>query len=203
MGEATESDKPFIASVRELMADSTRHLCPASRASRVVPSDTLPTTPRPGSSLVTLQATTDSDEEAGFMLFDTVLARSRAPPDPHHRKRQDHGRRGPRVALSVRSCTKIEFVERELERMLSRSPQSNSAKLDVTSNVSREQFEQMVRTAKLHRGWRHLSGRPVAAVRSVDCDRSVHGLSRAASRESVAVHVFPPHRWAVDRRVIA
>ena len=72
--EKRRARKPFIASVRELMADSTRHSCPACRASPVAPSDTSPTMPRPGSSPVTLQATTDSDEEAGFMLFDTVLA---------------------------------------------------------------------------------------------------------------------------------
>jgi anthranilate synthase component 1 len=82
------------------------------------------------------------------MLFDTVLA-------------FDHVRHRILIIANARitgdedleslyqfACTKIEFVERELERTLSRSPQSNSAKLDVTSNVSREQFEQMVRTAK-------------------------------------------------------
>jgi anthranilate synthase component 1 len=43
---------------------------------------------------------------------------------------------------------KIEFVERELERTLSKPPQSAGAPFEVTSNVTRDQFEQMVRTAK-------------------------------------------------------
>ena len=37
---------------------------------------------------------------------------------------------------------------RELERTLSRSPRSNGEPLEVCSNVSRDQFEQMARTAK-------------------------------------------------------
>jgi anthranilate synthase component 1 len=48
------------------------------------------------------------------------------------------------------ACTKIGFVERELERTLSKPPRREAAPLDVTSNVTREQFEDMVRTAKEH-----------------------------------------------------
>ncbi len=82
------------------------------------------------------------------MLFDTVLA-------------FDHVRHRILIIANARitgdedleslyqfACTKIEFVERELERTLSKAPRSDAAALEVTSNVSREQFEQMVRTAK-------------------------------------------------------
>jgi anthranilate synthase component 1 len=97
---------------------------------------------------VTLQEPTDPQDEAGFMLFDTVLA-------------FDHVRHRILIIANARitgdedlgslyqfACAKIAFVERELERALSRPPESDSAALEVTSNVSREQFEQMVRTAK-------------------------------------------------------
>ena len=82
------------------------------------------------------------------MLFDTVLA-------------FDHVRHRILIIANARitgdedleslyqfACAKIEFVERELERALSKAPRSDAAALEVTSNVSREQFEQMVRTAK-------------------------------------------------------
>ena len=82
------------------------------------------------------------------MLFDTVLA-------------FDHVRHRILIIANARitgdddleslyqfACTKIEFVERELERTLSKMPRSDAGALEVTSNVSREQFEQMVRTAK-------------------------------------------------------
>jgi anthranilate synthase component 1 len=46
------------------------------------------------------------------------------------------------------ACARIEFVERELERTLSRPARADAPALDVTSNVSRDQFEQMARTAK-------------------------------------------------------
>ena len=70
---------------------------------------------------VKLQPTDDTDEEAGFMLFDTVLA-------------FDHVRHRILIIANARitgdedleslyqfACTKIEFVERELERTLSKA----------------------------------------------------------------------------------
>src|SRR5262245_30303261 len=99
---------------------------------------------------VKLQATGDVDEEAGFMLFDTVLA-------------FDHVRHRILIIANARitgdedleslypfACAKIEFVERELERALSKPPRTEAEALEVTSNVSRAEFEQMVRTAKEH-----------------------------------------------------
>jgi anthranilate synthase component 1 len=99
---------------------------------------------------VALQPTDAVDEEAGFMIFDTVLA-------------FDHVRHRILIIANARltgsddleslyqfACARIGFVERELERTLSRAPRPQSAPLEFTSNVTREAFEQMVRTAKEH-----------------------------------------------------
>src|SRR4030095_9761217 len=147
-GEVTESDQPFIAAVRELMA---RYHAPF-----------VPGPPRfTGGAVgyvgydaaawfepVTLQPATAVDEEAAFMLFDTVLA-------------FDHVRHRILIIANARitgdedleslyqfACAKIDFVERELERTLSKPPSANRGALEFSSNVTREQFEQMVRTAK-------------------------------------------------------
>src|SRR5687767_15206987 len=99
---------------------------------------------------VTLQPTDTQDEEAGFMIFDTVLA-------------FDHVRHRILIISNARlagnddleslyqfACARIGFVERELERTLSKPPQRTSEPLTFSSNVSRDEFEQMVRTAKEH-----------------------------------------------------
>jgi anthranilate synthase component 1 len=82
------------------------------------------------------------------MLFDTVLA-------------FDHVRHRILIIANARiagdedlhalyrfACAKIDFVERELERTLSKTSPTQARGLDVTSNVSKGQFESMVRTAK-------------------------------------------------------
>jgi len=148
MGEATESDKPFIASVRELMAGFHSPFVPGLPRFTGGAVGYLAYDAAAWFEPVKLQATSDSDEEAGFMIFDTVLA-------------FDHVRHRILIIANARitgdedleslyqfACTKIEFVERELERTLSRPPRSNGEPLEVCSNVSRDQFEQMARTAK-------------------------------------------------------
>ncbi len=101
---------------------------------------------------VTLQADGQSDadlrDEAGFMMFDTVLAfdhvqhriliiaNARITPDDDLE------------ALYQFACTKIEFLERELRRDLSHPHPQPGDGLEVTSNVSRERFIDMVKTAK-------------------------------------------------------
>src|SRR5512134_192111 len=97
---------------------------------------------------VDLQSTTAVDDEAGFMLFDTVLA-------------FDHVRHRILIIANARitgdedleslyqfACARIEFLERELDRALSKPTAASANGLDVSSNVTREQFERMVRTAK-------------------------------------------------------
>jgi len=149
-GDVTVSERPFVDVLRELMA--------------AYHSPAVPGLPRfTGGAVgylgydaaawfepVALQQTAEEDEEAAFMLFDTVLA-------------FDHVRHRILIIANARvtphadldelyrfACTKIEFVERELERTLSRPPRREAAPLTFASNVSREAFEGMVRTAKEH-----------------------------------------------------
>ncbi len=95
-------------------------------------------------------AASAAEDDAGFMLFDTVLA-------------FDHVRHRILIIASARiapgddlraqydlACTRIGFVERELERSLSVRPRPASGTLDVRSNVTQAAFEEMVRTAKEH-----------------------------------------------------
>ncbi|HXH24946.1 MAG TPA: chorismate-binding protein, partial [Vicinamibacterales bacterium] len=97
---------------------------------------------------VTLQPAGKVEDEAGFMLFDTVLA-------------FDHVRHRILIIANARitgdedleslyqfACAKIGFVERELERTLSRPHRAEPRPLEVRSNIDRDRFEQMVRTAK-------------------------------------------------------
>jgi anthranilate synthase component 1 len=148
MGDASESEKPFIATVRELMAGFHSPFVPGLPRFTGGAVGYLAYDAAAWFEPVTLQATDATDEEAGFMIFDTVLA-------------FDHVRHRILIIANARitgdddleslyqfACAKIEFVERELERTLSRPPRSDPAPLEVSSNLSREQFEQMVRTAK-------------------------------------------------------
>ncbi len=99
---------------------------------------------------MTLQPAVAKDDEAGFMVFDTVLA-------------FDHVRHRILVIANARitgdddleamyqsACARIAFVERELERTLSKPAPVERAPLEVTSNVTQARFEEMVRTAKEH-----------------------------------------------------
>src|SRR2546426_12656503 len=99
---------------------------------------------------VTLQGVSEAEDEGGFMLFDTVLA-------------FDHVRHRILIIANARitgdedlealyqfACTKIDFVQRELERSLSHVERTSNAPLDVQSNMPKERFESMVRTAKEH-----------------------------------------------------
>src|SRR5688572_24582794 len=97
---------------------------------------------------VPLQSTTEVDEEASFMLFDTVLA-------------FDHVRHRILIIANARitgdedleslyqfARAKIDFVERELDRTLSKPATLAGRPVEIRSNVAREEFEGMVRTAK-------------------------------------------------------
>src|SRR5690348_5715467 len=147
-GETTESDKAFTATIHELMAGFHSPFVPG------LPRFTGGAVGYMGYDAaawfepVELQAPEREDDEAGFMLFDTVLA-------------FDHVRHRILIIANARisgdedleslyqfACAKVEFVERELERALSKPPRPDAGGLDVTSNVSKAEFEQMVRTAK-------------------------------------------------------
>jgi anthranilate synthase component 1 len=88
------------------------------------------------------------EDEAGFMLFDTVLAfdhvkhrilviaNARISPDENLE------------ALYQFACAKIQFLERELERALSQPAPERRESQPVRSNVSRDAFEDGVRSLK-------------------------------------------------------
>jgi len=148
--QTTESDRPFIETLRQLMADFR--------------SPFVPDLPRLTGGAVgylgygaaswfepvlgDLGGGADGSDQAGFMLFDTVLA-------------FDHVQHRILIIANARitadddleslyqfACAKIRFLERELERTLSRSAPSPGNGLAVSSNYTRERFEEQVRTAK-------------------------------------------------------
>jgi anthranilate synthase component 1 len=87
---------------------------------------------------------TDRDQ-AGFMVFDTILAfdhvKHRILAIANARLRAGEDLRG----LYDFACAKIDFLERELERNLSRPVRQPSSGLNVVANQTREQFEGSVR----------------------------------------------------------
>jgi anthranilate synthase component 1 len=90
----------------------------------------------------------DAADQAGFMLFDTVLA-------------FDHVKHRILIIANARitadedleslyqfACAKIQFLERELERSLSHARPQEHAVSELRSNCTRDCFEGQVRTAK-------------------------------------------------------
>jgi anthranilate synthase component 1 len=152
-GVTTEVDEPFVAALRRLMADF--------RAPAVadLPRFTggavgfLGYDAVPWFEPVALQpaASGGRDEPtAAFMLFDTVLAFDHV---RHRILAIANARVTPGADLEGLyrfACAKIAFVERELQAALSAPRPDVPAKADPRSNVSREQFEAAVRTAKEH-----------------------------------------------------
>ena len=148
VGQTSESERPFIATLRELMAGFHSPFVPGLPRFTGGAVGYLGYDAAAWFEPVVLQPTLEEEDEGGFMLFDTVLA-------------FDHVRHRILIIANARitgdedleslyqfACTKIAFVERELERPLSKAHGPATAPIEVTSNVSREQFEQMVRTAK-------------------------------------------------------
>src|SRR5688572_12211740 len=147
-GETSESDKPFIATLRELMAGFHSPFVPGLPRFTGGAVGYLGYDAAAWFEPVTLQAGAEEQDEAGFMLFDTVLA-------------FDHVRHRILIIANARvtgdedleslyqfARAKIEFVERELERPLSKPVPAPGQPIDISSNVSRDEFERMVRSAK-------------------------------------------------------
>src|SRR5437870_7845902 len=151
-GVTTKSERPFIETLRGLMADFRSPFVPElprftggavgylgyGAASWFEPV------------LGDLGVADDGADQAGFMLFDTVLA-------------FDHVQHRILIIANARitadddleslyqfACAKIQFLERELERNLSVPKSDGMRSLDLRSNHTREQFEDRVRTAKEH-----------------------------------------------------
>src|SRR5216117_1153769 len=149
-GVTTESERPFIETLRGLMADFRSPFVPelprftggavgylgygASSWFEPVLGD--------------LGVADDGADQAGFMLFDTVLA-------------FDHVQHRILIIANARitadedleslyqfAVAKIQFLERELERSLSRADRRPSNGLEIRSNHTRERFEEQVRKAK-------------------------------------------------------
>jgi anthranilate synthase component 1 len=151
-GITTESDSPFIETLRRLMADFRSPFVPDlprftggavgylgyGAASWFEPV------------LGTLGAGSDGADDAGFMLFDTVLAFDHV----QHRILLIANARisadDDLESLYQFACAKIQFLERELERALSHAPADKAHGLELRSNYTRERFEEQVRTAKGH-----------------------------------------------------
>jgi len=151
-GAVTTTDRPFIDTLRALMADFRAPFVPGlprftggavgyfgyGAASWFEPV------------LGDLGSNADGADDAGFMLFDTVLA-------------FDHVQHRILIIANARvtadddleslyqfACAKISFLERELERSLSSARTPGAAPLEVRSNQTKEAFEANVRTAKEH-----------------------------------------------------
>src|SRR5213592_2394307 len=149
-GTTIASEQPFIDTLRRLMADFRSPFVPdlprftggavgylgygASSWFEPVLGD--------------LGAGVDGADEAGFMLFDTVLA-------------FDHVQHRILIIANARitadddleslyqfACAKIQFVERELDRSLSHVRNGARSRPALESNYTRERFEDQVRTAK-------------------------------------------------------
>jgi anthranilate synthase component I len=149
-GVVTESERPFVETLRRLMADFRSPFVPD------LPRFTGGAVGYLGYGASTwfepvlgnLGAGADGADQAGFMLFDTVLA-------------FDHVQHRILIIANARitadedleslyqfACAKIQFLERELERNLSKSERPRRNGLDLRSNYTREKFEEQVRTAK-------------------------------------------------------
>ena len=90
------------------------------------------------------------DDQAAFMVFDTILAFDHV---KHRILVIANARVDPGADLDAAyrfACARIHFLERELERSLSEPAVSASGPREVSSNTSREAFEAAVRTAKDH-----------------------------------------------------
>jgi len=149
-GATTGSDRPFIETLRRLMADFRSPFVPDlprftggavgylgyGAASWFEPV------------LGDLGEGADGADQAGFMLFDTVLAFDHV----QHRILIIANARitadDDLEALYLFACAKIDFLERELERNLSRIQPAVANGVELTSNHTREKFEEQVRSAK-------------------------------------------------------
>jgi anthranilate synthase component I len=147
-GETSESDKSFTATIRELMAGFHSPFVPGLPRFTGGAVGYIGYDAAAWFEPVELQAADREDDEAGFMLFDTVLA-------------FDHVRHRILIIANARisgdedleslyqfACAKVAFVERELERALSKTVPPSGRPVEVTSNVTREEFEAKVKTAK-------------------------------------------------------
>jgi anthranilate synthase component 1 len=158
-GVTTENDEAFVPALRRLMAEFQAPFVSGlprftGGAVGFIGYDTAtlfePALQDAWGSAAWANAQGPTEDDAGFMLFDTVLAfdhvkhriliianaRVTADEDLH--------------ALYQFACAKIQFLERELEKGLSHAETRPQAPPDVRSNMTKETFENGVRTIKEH-----------------------------------------------------
>src|SRR5437660_7393586 len=151
-GVLKQSDQPCVETLRRLMADFRSPFVPelprftggaVGYLGYGASSWFEPTLGELGSS-------PDQADDAGFMLFDTVLAFDHV---QHRILIIANARITPDESLESLyqfACAKIQFLERELERNLSHTRAEAAEALAFTSNHTRERFEEQVRAAKEH-----------------------------------------------------
>ena len=157
-GVTTESSEPFVTATRRLMAEFRAPFVPdlprfTGGAVGFIGYDASirfePVLEDSWRKAAWGNANTGEDE-AGFMLFDTVLAfdhvKHRILIIANARVTADEDL----TALYQFACAKIQFLERELERGLSQTQPAGRKAPEVRSNVTRDVFETGVRTIKDH-----------------------------------------------------
>jgi len=156
-GVQTETDEPFVPVVRRLMAEFQSPYVPGlprltGGAVGFIGYDAAPLL-EPALEEAwrgAPWASGEAEDDAGFMLFDTVLA-------------FDHVKHRILIVANARitadedlealygfACAKIGFLERELERGLSHAEAGKSGPPEVRTNQTKEHFENGVRTIKEH-----------------------------------------------------
>jgi anthranilate synthase component 1 len=145
-GARTERHEPFLGVLRELMAEFQSPIVPGlprftggavgyfdyDAAEWFEPA-------------VKLHKPRADRDQAVFMVFDTILAFDHA---KHRILAIANARVHPGEDLRTLydfACAKIEFLERELERTLSRPKRAAAPPLEIRANQTREQFEEGVR----------------------------------------------------------
>ncbi|MGH9374308.1 MAG: anthranilate synthase component I family protein, partial [Vicinamibacterales bacterium] len=156
-GTQTELDEPFVTVVRRLMAEFRAPYVPGlprftGGAVGFIGYDASPVF-EPALQKAWQDAAWASgaaEDDAGFMLFDTVLAfdhvKHRILMVANARITADEDLQ----ALYQFACAKIQFLEGELERGLSHSETGIRPAPDVQANQTRDHFEAGVRTIKEH-----------------------------------------------------
>lgn len=147
-GETVESSEPFMSKLKEVMATYSSPDVPGLPRFTGGAVGYLSYDTASWFEPVVLPEDAPSEDEAGFMFFDTVLAfdhvRHRILIIANARISGDENL----PALYQLACEKISFLERELDRSLSRNDLGVSSKTAITSSISRQRFEEMVDTAK-------------------------------------------------------
>ena len=157
-GVTTDSEEPFVDVLRRLMAEFRAPFVPGlprltgGAVGYIGYDSSVVFEPALAAAWSAAPWTTAADpaDDAGFMLFDSVLAFD-------HVKHRILIIANARVtadddleALYGFACARIDFLERELERGLSQSPARAGEAPAIESNVTREVFEAGVRTIKEH-----------------------------------------------------